>query len=116
MSKEGDDVGRKKLHTRTEARRRSSFFQMLPTSSANQMEVLKKLVEDFNIEKIVVKNSASNELSSDRYSDRWINHYRSKIREYLVQCESGSDLEPASSSLGSKAGLHGRRPVLQIWS
>ena len=95
VSEEDGDVGRKKLHSRTEARRRSTFFQMLPTSSANQVEVLKKLVEDFSVEELVVQNSEVDELSSERFSDRWIFHYRSKIREYLVLCESESDLHPA---------------------
>ena len=88
---EAEGPNRRQYHSRTVTRKKKEFFTMLPTSYIFQLKVLKKLVGDFGIGKLSVgedKNTNEDAPKSTLY------RYISKIRNFLISCKRGFNLDP----------------------
>ena len=77
---------------RSQFRQKALFWKILPVSLANQMEVFRKLLEDFDDDKIKFDKNTIIDGTADRST---IYRYRTKLGNFLVKSQADFGLDPA---------------------
>ena len=94
IDREGaEKLPRTPISKSTEYRVRAAFLKLVPCSLANQLEVLRKLAEDFDDEAVKVDRNVVVDGIADRST---IYRYRYKISNFLVETEEAYCVEPAT--------------------
>ena len=83
-------------HPKTVQRRETDFFELLPENFANQLDLLKNLVKEFQVNAILIDKTAT-ESGPDRTT---IWRQKPQVIAFLISCHKKYGLDPSTFLLG----------------